>query len=172
MTHPLEQLKEDEVSKSVAIFKKYHNEKPGDIMFTTINLLEPNKKFLRENSNLPQLPRIVQMSGFEFGSDLKGLQVEINLNEEKVGRFNYLPNNTQPPYNPTDFMSMEKIVISDTEFVEVIKRHGLTIQDVEERRLVIFPWPGSGYVHPSIPDGHRSLRVILFYKNRPLDNFS
>ena len=51
-----------------------------------------------------------------------------------------------------------------------IKRHGLTIQDVEERRLVIFPWPGSGYVHPSIPDGHRSLRVILFYKNRPLDN--
>ena len=36
--------------------------------------------------------------------------------------------------------------------------------------MVNDPWPGSGYVHPSIPKGHRSMRAIQFYRKRPEDN--
>jgi len=169
MIHPLEPINDQDIKKAVTIFKNSDNGK-GSVIFSNIQLVEPSKECFLKSSSENQLFRIVKLCGVRADSNVAGFLATINLTNEKVVDCQDLPDDAQPPFNQDDMDLSDDIVFNDPECLKVLEEYGVSKEDIKAGKLVNDPWPGSGYVHPSVPKGHRAMRAILFYKKRSEDN--
>ena len=81
-----------------------------------------------------------------------------------------MPDTAQAPYNDGDFAIAFRAVFSCPEYIAALAKRGITMDDIKNGHVDIDPWPGGGFVHESIPAGHRSMKAISLYKDRPVDN--
>ena len=83
--HPLNILSASEISDAVSVLKK-SNKDHENSSFSYISLSEPDKKLLKENSNLE---RIVKIVGVDKKSN--GFEAEINISKKRTfnGRKNF-----------------------------------------------------------------------------------
>jgi primary-amine oxidase len=169
MCHPLEPINDQDIKKAVNIFKNSDSGK-GHLIFSNIQLVEPPKEFFHGASLEKQFPRIVNICGIRTDSNVAGFLATINLTEQKVVDCHDLPDDAHPPLNDDDGDLSDSIIFNDPGCIKVFEEYGVSKEDIKAGKLVNETWPGSGYVHPSVPKGHRALRATLFYKNRPEDN--
>ena len=166
MSHPLDPICQEDIRKAVTVFE---NSEHGteDIAFSNIQLVEPPKETF---VSAKKLPRTVKICGLRYDSKSRGFAATINIDDDIITDYTDLPDDAQPPFNHSDIKLARRVMFDDPDCLKVIEEYGVSKQDIEEGRLIHNPWPGCGYVHPSIPKGHRAMRNILFYRKRWDDN--
>ena len=100
--HPLNMLSASEIRDAVSILKQ-SNKDHENSSFSYISLEEPDKKLLKENTNLDRLVKIV-------GVDQKsnGFEAEINLSKKEILKEKQISNNAGPTYTLAEiFMAIE-----------------------------------------------------------------
>ncbi len=90
--HPLNILSASEISDAVSVLKK-SNEDHENSSFSYISLCEPDKKLLKENSDLE---RIVKIVGVDKKSN--GFEAEINISKRELIKEEKISNNAGPTY--------------------------------------------------------------------------
>ena len=76
--HPLNILSASEISDAVSVLKKFNNDHENS-SFSYISLNEPDKKLLKENTDLE---RIVKIVGVDKKSN--GFEAEINVSKKEL----------------------------------------------------------------------------------------
>ena len=158
--HPLNILSASEISGAVSVLKK-SNEDHENSSFSYISLCEPDKKLLKENSDLE---RIVKIVGVDKKSN--GFEAEINISKRELIKEEKIPNNAGPTYTLAEIFGAIELTMGDENYQKALAKRG-----IKDLSLVqIDPWPGGGFVNKNIKNGNRALRAISFLKDSEKDN--
>ena len=174
LSHPLETLTGEEILQATNIFKA-SGAKRDECFFSTIQLIEPTRDFMQSYSpgqSFDRHARIIGTGGpgnTEFG--IGGFDAIVDITNKKILNCVHLPDTAQAPYNDGDFAIAFRAVFSCPEYIAALAKRGITMDDIKNGHVDIDPWPGGGFIHESIPAGHRSMKAISFYKDRPVDNY-
>ena len=90
--HPLNMLSASEISDAVSILKQ-SNKAHENTSFSYISLEEPEKKLLKENTNLDRIVKIVGVS-----KESRGFEASISLSKKEVLKEEEISNNAGPTY--------------------------------------------------------------------------
>ena len=159
-SHPLNSLSASEISDAVSILKK-SNKNHENSSFSYISLEEPDKKLLKENSNLERFVKIV-------GVDQKsnGFEAEINLSKKELTKEEKISNKAGPTYTLAEIFKAIELTMGDENYKKALEKRG--IKDLS--LIQIDPWPGGGFVNKNIKNGNRALKAISFLKDSEKDN--
>ncbi len=159
-SHPLNSLSATEISEAVSILKK-SNKNHENSSFSYISLEEPDKKLLKENTNLERFVKIV-------GVDQKsnGFEAEINLSKKELIKEEKISNKAGPTYTLAEIFKAIELTMGDENYQKALKKRG--IKDLS--LIQIDPWPGGGFVNKNIKNGNRALKAISFLKDSEKDN--
>ncbi len=158
--HPLNTLSASEIGDAVSILKKSNKEHENS-SFSYISLEEPDKKLLKENTNLERFVKIV-------GVDQKsnGFEVEINLSKKELVKEEKISNKAGPTYTLAEIFKAIELTMGNENYQKALEKRG--IKDLS--LIQIDPWPGGGFVNKNIKDGNRALKAISFLKDSEKDN--
>tara|TARA_B100000965_G_scaffold387234_1_gene390346 strand:+ start:157 stop:2055 length:1899 start_codon:yes stop_codon:yes gene_type:complete len=158
--HPLNTLSASEIGDAVSILKKSNKEHENS-SFSYITLEEPDKKLLKENTDLERFVKIV-------GVDQKsnGFEAEINLSKKEVLKEEKISNKAGPTYTLAEIFKAIELTIGDENYQKALGKRG--IKDLS--LIQIDPWPGGGFVNKNIKNGNRALKAISFLKDSEKDN--
>ena len=90
--HPFNMLSASEISDAVSILKQ-SNKDHENSSFSYISLEEPEKKLLKENTNLERIVKIVGV-----GQKSNGFEATISLSKREVIKEEEISNNAGPTY--------------------------------------------------------------------------
>ena len=158
--HPLRTLSASEICDAVSILKKSNKEHENS-SFSYISLEEPEKKLLKENTNLERFVKIV-------GVDQKsnGFEAEINLSKKELLKEEKISNKAGPTYTLAEIFKAIELTMGDKNYQKALEKRG--IKDLS--LIQIDPWPGGGFVNKNIKNGNRALKAISFLKDSEKDN--
>ena len=158
--HPLRTLSASEICDAVSILKKSNKEHENS-SFSYIYLEEPEKKLLKENTNLERFVKIV-------GVDQKsnGFEAEINLSKKELLKEEKISNKAGPTYTLAEIFKAIELTMGDKNYQKALEKRG--IKDLS--LIQIDPWPGGGFVNKNIKNGNRALKAISFLKDSEKDN--
>ena len=158
--HPLSTLSASEIADAVSILKKSNIEHENS-SFSYISLEEPDKKLLKEKSNLDRFVKIV-------GVDQKsnGFEAEINLSKKELLKEEKISNKAGPTYTLAEIFKAIELTMGDENYQKALEKRG--IKDLS--LIQIDPWPGGGFVNKNIKNGNRALKAISFLKDSEKDN--
>ena len=158
--HPLSTLSASEIAEAVSILKKSNIEHENS-SFSYISLEEPDKKVLKEKSNLDRFVKIV-------GVDQKsnGFEAEINLSKKELLKEEKISNKAGPTYTLAEIFKAIELTMGDENYQKALEKRG--IKDLS--LIQIDPWPGGGFVNKNIKNGNRALKAISFLKDSEKDN--
>ena len=158
--HPLNPLSAPEIGDAVSILKKSNIEHENS-SFSYISLEEPDKKLLKEKTNLDRFVKIV-------GVDQKanGFEAEINLSKKELLKEEKISNKAGPTYTLAEIFRAIELTMGDENYQKALEKRG--IKDLS--LIQIDPWPGGGFVNKNIKNGNRALKAISFLKNSEKDN--
>ena len=158
--HPLNPLSASEIADAVFILKKSNIEHENS-SFSYISLEEPDKKVLKEKTNLDRFVKIV-------GVDQKsnGFEAEINLSKKELLKEEKISNKAGPTYTLAEIFRAIELTMGDENYQKALEKRG--IKDLS--LIQIDPWPGGGFVNKNIKNGNRALKAISFLKDSEKDN--
>ena len=158
--HPLNPLSAPEIGDAVSILKKSNIEHENS-SFSYISLEEPDKKALKEKTNLDRFVKIV-------GVDQKsnGFEAEINLSKKELLKEEKISNKAGPTYTLAEIFRAIELTMGDENYQKALEKRG--IKDLS--LIQIDPWPGGGFVNKNIKKGNRALKAISFLKDSEKDN--
>ena len=158
--HPLNSLSASEIADAVSILKNSNKEHENS-SFSYISLEEPDKKILKEKSNLDRFVKIV-------GVDQKsnGFEAEINLSKKELLKEEKISNKAGPTYTLAEIFKAIELTMGDENYQKALEKRG--IKDLS--LIQIDPWPGGGFVNKNIKNGNRALKAISFLKDSEKDN--
>ena len=158
--HPLSTLSASEIADAVSILKKSNIEHENS-SFSYISLEEPDKKLLKEKTNLDRFVKIV-------GVDQKsnGFEAEINLSKKELLKEEKISNKAGPTYTLAEIFKAIELTMGDENYQKALEKRG--IKDLS--LIQIDPWPGGGFVNKNIKNGNRALKAISFLKDSEKDN--
>ena len=129
--------------------------------YSYISLSEPDKKLLKENTDLE---RIVKIVGVDKKS--KGFEAEINISKKELLTEEKISNKAGPTYTLAEIYGAIELTMGDENYQKALEKRG-----IKDLSLVqIDPWPGGGFVNKNIKNGNRALRAISFLKDSVKDN--
>lgn len=164
MSHPLDPLIGDEITRAVDIFRDQHALK--GVFFSSIGLVEPAKAAVKAGA---KTPRIARLLGVDETSD-GGFVADVDL-DANVASIVRLPGNAQAPYGFFDLGLAIVLTKQNAEWLGAVAKRGVAVGTEEELALLqIDPWPAGGFVHEAIPEGHRAVRCIAFLRENETDN--
>ncbi len=160
MSHPLDPISRAEVDAAITILKSSGQvgDKP---VFSSIALVEPEKSRVKSGEGA----RVVRVIGRDETPD-GGFAVDVDLGSRTVATCTRLTGSAQAPYNHFDMETAVRLTKTDERWLAAVRKRGIT--DIE--LIQVDPWPGSGYRHPAIAEGHRSVRCIAFVRTDKTDN--
>ena len=164
MTHPLDPLSAEEITRAVAIVRDHL--KTDHAYFASAGLVEPPKAKVKSGASVPRIARLLGVDEHPDG----GFAVEVNLNnaEATVTR---LPNGAQTPYGFADLGLAVMLTKQNADWLAAVAKRGVSVASEEDLELIqVDPWPAGGFAHPSVPAGHRALRCIAFVREDKTDN--
>ena len=148
--HPLNMLSASEISDAVSILKQ-SNKAHENTSFSYISLEEPEKKLLKENTNLDRIVKIVGVS-----KESRGFEASISLSKKEVLKEEEISNNAGPTYTLAEIFKAIELTMENEDYQKALKKRG-----IEDLSLIqIDPWPGGGFVNKNIKNGNRALRAI------------
>ncbi len=158
--HPLSTLSASEIGEAVSILRKSNKEHENSF-FSYISLEEPDKKLLKESTNLERFVKIV-------GVDQKsvGFEAEINLSKKELLKEEKISNKAGPTYTLAEIFKAIELTLGDENYQKALEKRG--IKDLS--LIQIDPWPGGGFVNKNIKNGNRALKAISFLKESERDN--
>ena len=158
--HPLNPLSAPEIGDAVSILKKSNIEHENS-SFSYISLEEPDKKLLKEKTNLDRFVKIV-------GVDQKsnGFEAEINLSKKELLKEEKISNKAGPTYTLAEIFRAIELTMGDENYQKALEKRG--IKDLS--LIQIDPWPGGGFINKNIKNGNRALKAISFLKDSEKDN--
>ena len=152
--HPLNMLSASEISDAVSILKQ-SNKTHENTSFSYISLEEPEKKLLKENTNLDRIVKIVGVS-----KESRGFEASISLSKKEVLKEEEISINAGPTYTLSEIFKAIELTMENEDYQKALKKRG-----IEDLSLIqIDPWPGGGFVNKNIKNGNRALRAISFLK--------
>ncbi len=161
-THPLRPLSVEEIEKAATLLKPKLNEQAT---FSSVALVEPAKEAVLKPAGHQDMPRIVRFMGYDYPDSADGgFDATVNLTTREV----HLDRITsgQAPIGFADAVGAIRITKADPGWQAAIKARGIEDLDLVQ----IDPWPTGGFVHESIPEGHRAHRAIAFVREDQTDN--
>lgn len=166
-THPLDPLTIEEIEAAVKLVRKQEGiNKP---YFSSVGLLEPDKSMVKAHREGDVAERIVQLLGVDEGRD-GGFQADVDMGAETVD-VQRVSLGSQVPYNYSDFGLAIHLTKTNPEWLAAVRARGVSAESEEDlKKIQIDPWPGGGYPHPDVPQGHRALRCIAFVREDATDN--
>ena len=158
--HPLSTLSASEIKDAVSVLKNSNKEHENS-SFSYISLEEPDKKLLKEKTNLDRFVKIV-------GVDQKsnGFEAEINLSKKELLKEDKISNKAGPTYTLAEIFKAIELTMGDENYQKALEKRG--IKDLS--LIQIDPWPGGGFVNKNIKNGNRALKAISFLKDSEKDN--
>ncbi len=158
--HPFNMLSASEISDAVSLLKQ-SNKDHENSSFSYISLEEPEKKLLKENTNLERIVKIVGV-----GQKSNGFEATISLSKREVIKEEEISNNAGPTYTLAEIFRAIELTVEDADYQKALKKRGITDLSL----IQIDPWPGGGFVNKNIKKGNRALRAISFLKDSEKDN--
>ena len=158
--HPLSTLSASEIEDAVSVLKNSNKEHENS-SFSYISLEEPDKKLLKEKTNLDRFVKIV-------GVDQKsnGFEAEINLSKKELLKEEKISNKAGPTYTLAEIFKAIELTMGDENYQKALEKRG--IKDLS--LIQIDPWPGGGFGNKNIKNGNRALKAISFLKDSEKDN--
>ena len=163
-THPLSPLTTEEIEQGAALVAAQLGEQAS---FSSVNLIEPKKADVLRHQAGDAVQRELRFVGYDYPAEGKrdgGFEGLVNLTTETVV-INRIESG-QASIGLADFVAAIQITKADPDWQAAMRLRGVTDFDLVQ----IDPWPTGGYVHPSVPEGHRVHRAISFVKEDPTDN--
>ena len=158
--HPLNILSASEIGDAVSVLKKFNKDHENS-SFSYISLNEPDKKLLKDNTDLE---RIVKIVGVDKKSN--GFEAEINISKKELLTEEKISNKAGPTYTLAEIFGAIELTMGDENYQKALEKRG-----IKDLSLVqIDPWPGGGFVNKNIKNGNRALRAISFLKDSVEDN--
>ncbi len=135
--------------------------------FSNVALVEPDKHSVRTWTPDSAGPdRRLRYCGYDGGANPPAsFDATVNLTRGEVERFEHLSVG-HAAINFADIVTVIGLTKADPDWQAAARARGVT--DFE--RVQIDPWPTGGYLHPSIPAGHRAMRAIAFLRTDRTDN--
>lgn len=164
MIHPLEQITLEEISRAVELFKSW-DDFDEKTLYSSLSLVEPEKKLLKNLSDNHDVPRVVKILGVDSVQD-GGFEALIDLSKNKILEVKRISTAAQVQYSIGEIWEAMQLTTGSQEFQEVMAKRGITDMD----SVSLDPWPGGGIRHESIPEGHRSIKTVAFIKENLSDN--
>ncbi len=161
--HPLHPPTGAEIEAGVALLRP----RLGDAaVFSNVALVEPDKTVVRGFHPGDPVPRRLRFSGYDTRRETAGsFEAVVDLGAGKAESLRFLDTG-QAPICFADVSRVIAITRADAEWRAAVRARG--IADVGQ--VQIDPWPTGGFVHPSVPAGHRAMRAIAFLREFPRDN--
>lgn len=165
--HPLHPITAQEIERAVSVFRQSEHGS-DESFFSCISRLEPAKDIMRALQDGQTAPRIMRLQGVDQNirrNQDGGFEADIDVTAGKVVSCTRLVSG-QAPYGYVDIGRAVQITKNDPEWQAALKKRGIT----EFKLVQVDPWPGSGFMHESIPDGHRGMRAVSFVRTDLNDN--
>ena len=163
MTHPLDPLSAEEITQAVAHFRQAHS-RPA--FFSSSGLLEPEKHAVKNGAASARVARLLGTDDTADG----GFFADVNLETGAVA-VNRLPGDAQSPYGFAELGLAVQLTKTNSDWLKAVTERGVPVDtEAALERIQIDPWPAGGFVHPSIPAGHRAVRCIAFVREDATDN--
>jgi primary-amine oxidase len=162
--HPLSPLTTEEIEQGAALVAAQLGEQAS---FSSVNLVEPKKAAVLGYQAGGVVERQLRFVGYDYPTEGKrdgGFEGLVNLTTQTVV-INRIESG-QASIGLADFVAAIQITKADPDWQAAMRLRGVTDFDLVQ----IDPWPTGGYVHPSVPEGHRVHRAISFVKEDPTDN--
>lgn len=164
MTHPLDPLSAEEITRAVACFRAAHDDERA--FFSSIGLVEPPKERVKSGAEVLRVARLLGLDQSPDGGFVA--DVVLDSGEASIAR---LSATAQAPYGFADLGLAVMLTKQHQEWLQAVAARGVAVATEEDlERIQIDPWPAGGYAHPDIPHGHRAVRCIAFVREDPTNN--
>ncbi|MYF09699.1 MAG: primary-amine oxidase [Gammaproteobacteria bacterium] len=165
--HPLDPLSVHEIETAVALVRE--QEDIHTPFFSSVGLLEPEKSEVKAHQPGDGAVRVVQFRGVDEARD-GGFQADVDLSTKQVD-VKRVSLASQVPYSFCDFELAVRLTKTNAEWLAAARARGVAVDtEADLKRIQIDPWPGGGYPHPDVPQGHRAMRCIAFVRDDATDN--
>ena len=160
--HPLEPLSKEEVKSAVNILRSERN-LDETIRFTTVVLNEPPKDVVlnfKDGDSFNREAFIILLNNATGAV----YEVVVSLTEKKTIQWKHIPE-VQPAIMLDEFIECEAVVKASPEFLEAIKKRGIT----DTSLVIVDPWSAGNY---GIAEeaGQRIVRALCWVRSSPNDN--
>jgi primary-amine oxidase len=160
VTHPLEPLSADEITKAVGIFAH-------DGLIARVVLDEPTKAELADagtNGNVERRAAITLVPGPGTGV----LEAIVSLTDDEVLSVDHVAD-ARPALLFDDSIKAIIATIENDDFKAAMARRGISKDDIANGKVQLDPWPAGTFGIPH-EEGRRITRVIAFLRDEPTDN--
>ena len=163
--NPLAPPSPEEIETCLKLFKAAHQSEQKPV-FANVGLEEPDKAAVKAGT----AHRVLKLLGIDGQAD-GGFLARIDVTTEEVLAIERLPANAGVPYTFAELGVAVELLKTDADYLAALNARGIATTTKEELALVqIDPWPGGGYTHPDVPEGHRAVRCIAFLRTDKTDN--
>ena len=161
--HPLNPLDENEI-RAVADRLRAHFEHDMELLFETIELLEPDKDTVRRFAPGTAVERAARFNVYKRGQT--GLwSGTINITKAEITSIEFLPD-ARPMIAPDEFMMIENVAKASPEFQAALARRG-----IEDLSLVcVDPWSAGNFNVPG-EENKRLSHAFVWVRMFELDNY-
>ena len=127
--HPLSTLSASEIEDAVSVLKNSNKEHENS-SFSYISLEEPDKKLLKEKTNLNRFVKIV-------GVDQKsnGFEAEINLSKKELLKEEKISNKAGPTYTLAEIFKAIELTMGDENYQKALEKRGIRFESHSNRSL-------------------------------------
>lgn len=164
-SHPLDPPSPAEIDAAAGHLKKHLNDRAT---FSSVALVEPAKADVLSYQKTGTLPaRRLRFMGYDYPADPAvdgGFDAVVDLSTQKVEVQRI--RRGQAPIGFADVVAATTITKEDPGWQTAMRARGVTDFELVQ----IDPWPSGGFIHESIPKGHRVHRAISFVREDKTDN--
>ena len=162
--HPLHPVTAAEIEQAVAIYRasSHAGEKTA---FVTSQLLEPAKDEVLQHRPGDGFARVIRLMGTDEAPD-GGFVADVDVTRDAVVGFARRDPGAQVPFGYGDMEAAIILTKTNPDWLAAVQSRGISNIELVQ----VDPWPGSGYPHAAIPEGHRCVRCIAFVREDETDN--
>ncbi|MBV9576640.1 MAG: primary-amine oxidase [Gammaproteobacteria bacterium] len=167
--HPLDPLSPDEIQKACLLLKnkKALNE---HYRFAIVRLEEPLQSEVLDSTQHPFLHRLAFLCVFDAKTN-DTFEAIVDLSTEEIVNWESIevkkPPYGQAPILVEEFSKCERIVKADSTWREVMKKQGLTEEEIEKVQVDAF---SAGYFNDQDEAGKRVVHAVCYYRDKLSDN--
>ena len=160
VTHPLQPLTAAEFRSVIAIIRAANG---SEVLFETIELLEPDKATLAAWEPGDTIPRAARANVFRAAEN--GVwRLTISLDSATILTERFVAG-ARAMIQPEQFLAIEQAVISDPDFIAACRRRGITDMSL----VCVDPWSAGTWGLPD-EEGRHIAHTFCWLRSRPFDN--
>ena len=161
--HPLDPLDAAEITV-VATVLRAHFDFGADLLFETVELLEPPKETVRAHVPGTAIERKARFNVHRRGASgvWRGI---VHVNLAKIVSVDFLAD-ARPMVSPEEFLMVEDAAKADPEFREALRRRGIENLDL----VCVDPWSAGNFGVPG-EEGRRLAHTFVWVRLFELDNY-